>query len=229
MTQYLPVNPDIYEVYNLEGRQAIGASSAISHYKVAISDVDPIAARYAEELLDCTSFDVYRVPPHVIDRIEAVKGQRIVFATSVKNTWRVAVPIMWCAVEENSKTFDVMGIDKTKHGWKLKLIPNHEKLKTYYDASIVYYLRSEVSQRVYIGSTQLFHDRIKQHYSTLALGIHHNVHLQHEYLQYGHKNLTWGIVEEVPRQQLQKREQYWINRCPAHRRLNIATIASKRN
>jgi predicted GIY-YIG superfamily endonuclease len=228
MTRYLPVNPDIYQVYNLHGRQAQGAAAAISRYKVSPSDVDPIAVRYAEEILACRTFDVYRAPLHAVDRIEQEPGDRIVFAATVAGAWRVAVPIMWCAIEDSSEALRLLNVDTGGHGWKLKLIPDREQLNAYYDATVVYYLRSEISQRVYIGSTQLFHDRIKQHYSTLAQGCHHNAHLQHEYFQYGHKNMTWGIVEEVSKHLLQAREQHWINSCPSERRLNIDVIASAR-
>lgn len=75
----------------------------------------------------------------------------------------------------------------------------------------IYRIRNTSNSQVYIGSTNNFEKRKKQHFSELAQKRHINKKLQSEFNQYGADKFVFEIVEYTMASTRLKREQYWIN------------------
>lgn len=105
-------------------------------------------------------------------------------------------------------------------GWKLRWIPNLEKLPTY-DGSAVYFIVCKPTKVGYIGSAKQLVERLKHHFGHLALNKHGNYKLQAAFNKYGVDNFDCGVVELCPIEKLAEREEYWINRYPPERLFNI--------
>jgi len=80
----------------------------------------------------------------------------------------------------------------------------------------VYKIVSRSSGRCYVGSSKDIEKRFKQHLSDLNNGSHHSNKLQEEFLKFGKYNLSLEVIEIVEDEsQLEKREQYWIDKLQA--------------
>ena len=76
----------------------------------------------------------------------------------------------------------------------------------------VYAIRNTVNGKHYIGSTSLGFDvRWGVHRRQLARGDHGNAHLQAAWNKYGGDVFEFFILEVVPVDQLQTREQFWLD------------------
>lgn len=64
----------------------------------------------------------------------------------------------------------------------------------------------------YIGQAQFLLKRQQQHISSLKNGRHYNLHLQRAWNKYGEYNFDWKILELCSVDELDEREQYWIDR-----------------
>jgi group I intron endonuclease len=88
--------------------------------------------------------------------------------------------------------------------------------------SAVYRIRNLVNGKVYVGSTNDWHLRVKQHLSTLRRGVHSSGILQRAYAKYGEAAFVFEIVEIVEPCNLLEREQHYLDQRPAY---NISLVA----
>lgn len=106
-------------------------------------------------------------------------------------------------------------------GWRLAWIPHLETFRGNWDSSAVYFIVCQPTKVGYIGSAKKLVDRLKNHFSNLALGTHGNYKMQSAFNRYGIDKFDCGIVELCTLERLAEREQYWINRYPPERLFNI--------
>jgi len=69
----------------------------------------------------------------------------------------------------------------------------------------------ECKGKLYIGSAVYYEKRMSNHIATLRGQYHPNKHLQRSYNKYGKKSLVFSLVEECSKEQLIKREQFFID------------------
>lgn len=93
----------------------------------------------------------------------------------------------------------------------------------------VYKIVSRSSGRCYVGSSKDIEKRFKQHLSDLNNGSHHSNKLQEEFLKFGKYNLSLEVIEIVEDEsQLEKREQYWIDKLQAFSMgLNVSPFSDR--
>lgn len=87
----------------------------------------------------------------------------------------------------------------------------------------IYMIYCDGNGRRYVGSSVDIHKRWKDHRITLKRGRHGNQHLQNAYNKYGYKAFTYSILEEVSRDRLIEREQFWMDLLKPE--FNIAPFA----
>ena len=75
----------------------------------------------------------------------------------------------------------------------------------------IYKITCLINNRVYIGQTVHYKQRISSHKSTLKQGVHDNKFLQKDYNKYGSSNFKYTILEECSSSELLEKETYWIN------------------
>ena len=73
----------------------------------------------------------------------------------------------------------------------------------------IYKIVNIVNDRAYIGQTINFRKRKNDHLMRLRRGIHANDYLQKAFAKYGEESFKFEIIEEVERDNLTEREQYW--------------------
>lgn len=79
--------------------------------------------------------------------------------------------------------------------------------------NVVYRIRCTQTGEFYIGSTQNYALRKKQHKKTLSLGTHHNIKLQRMYKKYGISSLKFKILETADtRKEAYKLEDKYITK-----------------
>jgi group I intron endonuclease len=88
----------------------------------------------------------------------------------------------------------------------------------------VYIIRTTVDERIYVGSAINYYRRKSIHISDLKRHKHHNFLLQKLYDQFGGTILIFEILEKCERDDLIKREQFYINIFD-NTLLNICRIA----
>lgn len=87
-------------------------------------------------------------------------------------------------------------------------------------ASGIYKIINFINKKFYIGSASNLYKRYKEHKSSLLRGDHHNNQLQRFSNKYGIKNLKFVIIEYCNLNQLEYREQYYVDS-------NIKTIMNE--
>jgi len=91
----------------------------------------------------------------------------------------------------------------------------------------IYKITSKVHpDRIYIGSTLNFYDRVRRHKNQLKNKTHHNIKLQSHTDKYGIVDFSFSILEKidfVSKEQVITREQYYLDTL--HPYLNINIIA----
>lgn len=92
----------------------------------------------------------------------------------------------------------------------------------------IYRIRNTLNGCVYIGSTNDFAKRKKQHFAELQSGRHVNKRLQTEYNQYGSDKFVFDIIEYTLASTRLKREQYWINHYKQHGKIYNTGTANTR-
>jgi len=75
----------------------------------------------------------------------------------------------------------------------------------------VYQILNLINGKRYIGSTINFNNRLKEHRCSLLGNYHKNKHLQNAYNKYGIENFETTIIEYCEKEQLESREQYWMD------------------
>jgi group I intron endonuclease len=75
----------------------------------------------------------------------------------------------------------------------------------------IYCITNSINNKIYIGSSKNIYHRLKRHYSELTRGTHANKYLQNSYLKHGSSNFNVSILEEVLYEDLQQKEQHYID------------------
>ena len=78
--------------------------------------------------------------------------------------------------------------------------------------SCIYKITCKVNNRVYIGQTINFYDRINHHKNKLSRNCDDNPYLQADYNKYHPSDFTFEILEECTIDNLLERETYYINK-----------------
>lgn len=89
----------------------------------------------------------------------------------------------------------------------MKLLCTEQEL----DATGVYKITNTVNGKIYVGSSQLFKERINKHVRLLKSGKHFNSHLQSAIDKYGIDFFTFEILECTSIEKRFEREQYHLD------------------
>lgn len=75
----------------------------------------------------------------------------------------------------------------------------------------IYIIKNLITGKIYIGKTTNYINRVRHHVYCLKHNKHHSSHLQNSWNKYGEKAFVFGMIEEYPKDQLDKYEKYWID------------------
>ena len=95
----------------------------------------------------------------------------------------------------------------------------------------VYSILNEVTNLIYIGSSNSLFHRKNQHFSLLESKKHFNNKLQNAWCKYGKENFSFNIIEECSVEELQEKEQFWINFYQSYKQnqgYNLVKIAERK-
>lgn len=87
----------------------------------------------------------------------------------------------------------------------------------------IYFIRSP-SNKMYIGSSEKVEQRLYNHFYKLDAGTHNSTRLSAAWVKYEGQGFTSGILEACPPEDLEEREQYWIDVLEP--RYNVRTRAN---
>jgi len=76
----------------------------------------------------------------------------------------------------------------------------------------IYQIKNTKNGMIYIGSTNNFEKRKKQHFSELRAKRHINTKLQADFNTYNESSFEWKIIEYTWKSKRLEREQFWINK-----------------
>lgn len=82
-------------------------------------------------------------------------------------------------------------------------------LAKYSKVSGVYYIKSKISNKQYVGSSKNIQMRIEKHFSELKYNRHSDKDLQEEYNLYGYSNFECGLYETCNINELLIKEKEW--------------------
>lgn len=75
----------------------------------------------------------------------------------------------------------------------------------------IYVITSLKNSKVYIGQSMHIEKRWAEHKKALETNSHYNSHLQRAWNKYGEQSFMFSVLEECSVDQLNEREQYWID------------------
>lgn len=75
----------------------------------------------------------------------------------------------------------------------------------------IYKITNKINKKYYVGSAYDLYKRYKEHRSALVSNRHHNKQLTRFVNKYGIDNLEFNLLEECLIEELESREQYYIN------------------
>jgi len=79
------------------------------------------------------------------------------------------------------------------------------------NVSGVYTIQNNVSGKIYIGSSKVLNNRLRQHRSALRGGYHQNIHLQYSWNKYGEEAFTFRTLLICAPEQMRQYEQRVID------------------
>lgn len=89
----------------------------------------------------------------------------------------------------------------------------------------IYVILNKKNGKIYLGQAQNLHKRWKDHRACLNTNQHHNPHLQLAWNKYGAKSFQFKILERCTVDQLDEREQHYLNiYMPKQICYNISTM-----
>jgi group I intron endonuclease len=80
-----------------------------------------------------------------------------------------------------------------------------------FNGSCVYVIKTTIDKKIYVGSAVNYYRRKSIHISDLKRHKHHNFLLQNLYDQFGETVLIFEILEKCKKEDLIKKEQFYIN------------------
>jgi len=78
-------------------------------------------------------------------------------------------------------------------------------------ATGIYKITNTKTGNCYVGQSVNIKQRLNNHFHSLSKGLHGNKHLQHSYNLYGADSFKTEVLEECSVDDLNEREQYWID------------------
>lgn len=75
----------------------------------------------------------------------------------------------------------------------------------------IYCIKNTANNKLYIGQSICIEDRWCKHKSALRRGVHDNILLQKDWDKYGSDCFRLVVIEKCNREQLDKKERYYIN------------------
>ena len=72
-----------------------------------------------------------------------------------------------------------------------------------------------INDKCYIGSAVDVRNRVNYHLSVLSRNLHHNGYFQAAWNKYGKENFIYLILEKTSKEDLEIKEQWWIDRLKA--------------
>lgn len=76
----------------------------------------------------------------------------------------------------------------------------------------IYQIHCKANDKIYVGSAVNLLDRWRKHQCNLRLNAHKNIHLQQAWNKYGEVAFEFEVLEYVPRSDLLRAEQKWIDK-----------------
>jgi len=98
---------------------------------------------------------------------------------------------------------------------------------THRPCSGVYQIRNTTNGKVYLGGTVHLRRRFRKHCRDLQRGDHHSIRLQRAWWKYGGDAFVFEILVLVPRKDVQKTEQLWLDRVKPYLRDGGYNICSE--
>ena len=80
----------------------------------------------------------------------------------------------------------------------------------------IYQIKNLINGNIYIGQSVNIRNRWKQHIYELNNDKHSNSHLQNAWNLYGKENFEFSILEKCEINQLDEKEEYWINKLDSY-------------
>jgi len=96
-------------------------------------------------------------------------------------------------------------------GWTDDDLKKLKKEEMKVKKSGIYYIKSLINNKIYIGSAKDLSSRFLEHVKSLKCGNHHNAYLQNTWDKHGEDNLEFGILYFCTENNLIKKEQEFIN------------------
>ena len=92
----------------------------------------------------------------------------------------------------------------------------------------VYFIKNEVNNKLYIGSTKAsFKSRFQEHKKLLKKGNHHSIKLQRAWNKYGKDSFSFNIIEIVSKDNCRNREQFYFDTMNPEYNMSLNAFTSE--
>lgn len=85
----------------------------------------------------------------------------------------------------------------------------------------IYGIKNKINNKIYIGQSSEVWKRWARHKAELSKNKHPNKHLLKSYKKYGKENFEFLVLEECLKEELNEKEEKWINNFPKENLYNI--------
>ena len=97
----------------------------------------------------------------------------------------------------------------------------------------IYGIQNQKNKKIYVGQSKQIKKRWSRHLKELEKNKHNNKHLLRSYKKYGKENFVFFILEECSKEELNIKEEKWINSFPRKQLYNknfyIVDLSGERN
>lgn len=80
----------------------------------------------------------------------------------------------------------------------------------------IYMIKNKENGKVYIGQTNNFKNRFRQHKQSFRRKDHKNKHFQRAWEKYGEENFVFSIIEYCDLDIINERESFWVNKLESY-------------